>query len=510
MSRWIAVGGFPGLAPGTCNLLTAEWLLSLSLPVSPSASFQKRRCCRCVLCRWLVNFRVALSAPSSPLHEQVIKCCHHYEKKCAGKYSSKTLAARYLYDLSREVQDLVRVLQSRDAERERRVQYLERLVKEWSDTFAAPGPELQAVGISASNSSPAAVAERLCELHSAAASAEQAAADTAAKAAQEVSELRSGMASAAAAAAAAHEGELATLRGQRDAALAAERARADAAEQSVAELRGGVAHAVAVQTEQAVNSAVSEVRAEAADREAALQHELAAAQAALRETQEALEASRSEAKDEAQRTSAALEALQQDLQAQRTAASEAEAAARQAAKRAEGRHAEALQELRSNMAARTDARRVEVLEQHAMWLARRVTELQVLADELQRALAAATGHASGSNAADGAVAGVPPAPPAAHDTPVPHTLQPVSAQHRPDASKWAGWVTKGPATAAAPPPGGEGGDSVTYWYTRPAKGGGCGCGGGVGAAESLFRRFAPTHEPTPSALQAVRECGTAE
>lgn len=30
--------------------------------------------------------------------------CEHYEMKCAGKYSSKSLAARYVYDLSREVQ----------------------------------------------------------------------------------------------------------------------------------------------------------------------------------------------------------------------------------------------------------------------------------------------------------------------------------------------------------------------------------------------------------------------
>ena len=76
----------------------------------------------------------------------MIKCCQHYESKCAGQYTNGTLAARYtmslscdassspvmaqcwcryLFDLSREVQDLVGLLRDRALERERRIKQLE-------------------------------------------------------------------------------------------------------------------------------------------------------------------------------------------------------------------------------------------------------------------------------------------------------------------------------------------------------------------------------------------------
>lgn len=37
--------------------------------------------------------------------DTIREICEFYEQKCAGKYASKDLAARYLFELSREIQE---------------------------------------------------------------------------------------------------------------------------------------------------------------------------------------------------------------------------------------------------------------------------------------------------------------------------------------------------------------------------------------------------------------------
>ena len=61
--------------------------------------------------------------------------------KCSGKYSAKTAAARYLFQLSREVQDQIVALEKSDAAKMRRIGFLENLVKEWEDVFGSPSDE---------------------------------------------------------------------------------------------------------------------------------------------------------------------------------------------------------------------------------------------------------------------------------------------------------------------------------------------------------------------------------
>jgi hypothetical protein len=74
----------------------------------------------------------------APSFTALRKACHFYELKCSGKYSSKTPAARYLFELSREVQSQLVSLEKSDAAKMRRIGFLESLVKEWEDVFGSP------------------------------------------------------------------------------------------------------------------------------------------------------------------------------------------------------------------------------------------------------------------------------------------------------------------------------------------------------------------------------------
>ena len=64
-----------------------------------------------------------------------------YEVKCSGKYSAKSAAARYLFQLSREVQEQIVALEKSDAAKMRRIGFLENLIKEWEDVFGSPTDE---------------------------------------------------------------------------------------------------------------------------------------------------------------------------------------------------------------------------------------------------------------------------------------------------------------------------------------------------------------------------------
>ena len=65
------------------------------------------------------------------------KVCHVYESRCSGHYSAKTLAGRFLYQLSQEVQAIASAVERRYQRRAKRVAYLEAIVKEWEAVFGA-------------------------------------------------------------------------------------------------------------------------------------------------------------------------------------------------------------------------------------------------------------------------------------------------------------------------------------------------------------------------------------
>ncbi|CAM9426510.1 unnamed protein product, partial [Ectocarpus sp. 12 AP-2014] len=75
--------------------------------------------------------------------EDLTKICQHYEEKCSGVYASDSAAARYLFQLSREVQQVAAAL-----EQERSSQTLgnlqaEQLLKEWNESFGPDAPLLR-------------------------------------------------------------------------------------------------------------------------------------------------------------------------------------------------------------------------------------------------------------------------------------------------------------------------------------------------------------------------------
>ena len=75
---------------------------------------------------------------------------------------------RYVFDLSREVQDLIQNLVDREAQRESRIAYLEDLVKDWARTFGTPNAALQAAGVTKETNAPHEVADTLLKVHAAA------------------------------------------------------------------------------------------------------------------------------------------------------------------------------------------------------------------------------------------------------------------------------------------------------------------------------------------------------
>jgi hypothetical protein len=73
--------------------------------------------------------------------ENIRNACHFYELKSSGKYSSKTLAGRYIFQLSREVQRQIVALEKASQAKMRRIEYLENLVRNWEETFGKPSDE---------------------------------------------------------------------------------------------------------------------------------------------------------------------------------------------------------------------------------------------------------------------------------------------------------------------------------------------------------------------------------
>mmetsp|Transcript_14166 Transcript_14166/g.18560 ORF Transcript_14166/g.18560 Transcript_14166/m.18560 type:complete len:259 (-) Transcript_14166:962-1738(-) len=78
---------------------------------------------------------ISLRFRRTPNLEDIRRVCEAYEKKCAGKYSHKTLAARYLYQLSREVQFITLQLEKTEKSNRDRISYLEECLSEWEENF---------------------------------------------------------------------------------------------------------------------------------------------------------------------------------------------------------------------------------------------------------------------------------------------------------------------------------------------------------------------------------------
>ncbi len=429
-------------------------------------------------------------------------------------------------------------MKAKDDERERRIRYLEDLIKDWARVFAEPSAALRSAGVTSERNSPSAVADMLVSAVQTAESLEKEKQHMHAAHAQQCAELRNSLTQSQHAAAQAHAAELSELRAQRDAALASERARADAAHKATQEMRNALAVQVAARTDEAVQTAVQAAESKASKRESQLsgdieqlRSQLQAAQQDIVQLRNQLAQSQSASAAAASRAQAQLQAVEEQL---RTAA----AAAAEELKTTQQRAAAKMKEVQAHHAAMVDTQRVKLLETHGLWLAKRVSELQVLCDELQRALMGKSGTdcLPGTR---GSTIGVPPGGPMRSHSglggtsdPPSTTLAGIQAQH----GATNGSVQDGggaqrayvasieggrggsqqPHQPSAPidpvPTGGKGGQPVTYWYTRAATGTNAPpptasdsvMGLHVQAAgDSLFHRFARTHEPTQWSRRAA-------
>ncbi|GMI36296.1 hypothetical protein TrCOL_g11479 [Triparma columacea] len=61
--------------------------------------------------------------------------CTHYEKKCSGKYSAKSLASRYIFQMSREILSQLQAMSHNAGGAGQRVRDLESILQEWNDNF---------------------------------------------------------------------------------------------------------------------------------------------------------------------------------------------------------------------------------------------------------------------------------------------------------------------------------------------------------------------------------------
>ncbi|KNC48154.1 uncharacterized protein AMSG_04383 [Thecamonas trahens ATCC 50062] len=71
------------------------------------------------------------------------RVCDHYEAKGAGTYGRGSKATRYVYDMAKEVRQIIRGLEEEERAASLHTQHLERIVGEWHDVFGRLGsPEL--------------------------------------------------------------------------------------------------------------------------------------------------------------------------------------------------------------------------------------------------------------------------------------------------------------------------------------------------------------------------------
>lgn len=180
---------------------------------------------------------------------QIVKCCQHYEEKCSGSYSTTSPAARFLYDLSRDVQDMVRVLKLQEDGLGARVRELEHLMREWQAVFGSPDAALVRIGISAAagTHTPHHVARRLQELQSQLDEERTRHAPADSRHAHEVAELRAALRDTGRVAREQATYEVAALQAAARAAVEEERVARKAAEEALQEARAGAAATIAAQ-----------------------------------------------------------------------------------------------------------------------------------------------------------------------------------------------------------------------------------------------------------------------
>lgn len=187
-----------------------------------------------------VSSGISFRALPEPTLIQVIKICQHHEAKAAaasastsGSSSAASAAARYVYDLSREVQDVIRVLSLTEDAANARVMELESILREWNEVFSSPSRSLQAAGITKSSNSPAAVARMVVHLSESLRAAETDATAQRVQLEREAADMRRALRDSGRLQREQAANELSRLKGEADDAIARERAARAIAEETL-------------------------------------------------------------------------------------------------------------------------------------------------------------------------------------------------------------------------------------------------------------------------------------
>jgi hypothetical protein len=308
---------------------------------------------------------------------------------------SCVIGCSYLYDLSREIQDLVRVLKSREDSQSARIRELEVVLKDWFDVFGNPPAELKAAGIAreSGTNAPSAVAHRLKELFETCTKLRTGVDTGRSRAEKELADMRlalrdSGRVSREQAAA-----EIMKIRADADAAIASERAAKQKAEQSLSD----ACQAFELDKQHAIDEALQQ---QAARHEVALQKCKSHADDALRSahtqrdearkrlhsTADILEKERAISADASSKSSTSLDECHgriQQLEAQLVESTQAATSTlRDTVSMWQAKYDREEERHRRDVA----TTRVRALESEIAFLTSRVHELQQMVEVMQKAL----------------------------------------------------------------------------------------------------------------------------
>lgn len=323
----------------------------------------------------------------------------HPQSCCGQQYSTAirllVLPCRFLYDLSRDVQDLVRVLKLREDGQGSRIRELESVLRDWFDVFGSPDAALRAAGVTkeSGNNTPSHVAARLKELSHAAGQMRAGVDAGRSKAERELGDMRLALRDASRVAREQTASEIMRIRAESDAAVAAERAARLAAEQSLAEARVVIEADAQRAAQEAVELHEANCRREMqqlkADTDAALRTMATQRDAAQRDAatqKDHREKARAVAADGASHHAAEVNGLREQLaDMQATLARErVEAGARHDS--AVATWSNRLDDVVGRYERSHDAARVAALEKEIAFLTGRMRELEAMVNVMQTAL----------------------------------------------------------------------------------------------------------------------------
>jgi hypothetical protein len=346
-----------------------------------------------------VSSGISFRALPEPTLVQVIKICQHHEEKAAAASASASgsasasSAARYVYDLSREVQDIIRVLSLTEDAANARVMELESILRDWNEVFSSPSRALQASGVTRSSNSPSAVARLLIHLSESLRAAEVDATAQRLQLEREATDMRRALRDSGRLQREQAAGELNRLKNEADDAISRERAARAIAEETLASVESLKDQEVERRTREGVEHETEFLRNELARVTKASQADVDRANASARAYSAAADEAREDLDDFQRHSVSDAKAAEQELSRLHDLLSQADEDRERTARN----NADTLRACEEAWRARLDenqlrwerstgAARTASLEGQVSFLSSRTAELQKLCDAMQQAL----------------------------------------------------------------------------------------------------------------------------